>query len=53
MHVNRGCFFKIQGGKIYIDKITRLFEQPEEKYFDYFISNIVDYIAPLRASAVP
>jgi hypothetical protein len=30
-----------------------LFEQPKEKYFDYFISNIVDYIVPLRASAIP
>jgi hypothetical protein len=30
-----------------------LFGQPGEKYFDYFVFNIVDYIALLRASAVP
>jgi hypothetical protein len=30
-----------------------LLEQLEEKYFDYFVFNIVDYIAPLRVSAVP
>jgi hypothetical protein len=34
-------------------RVARLLGQPGEKYFDYFVFNIIDYIAPLRASAVP
>jgi hypothetical protein len=33
--------------------LAGLLGQLEEKYFDYFVFNIIDYIAPLCASAVP
>jgi hypothetical protein len=46
MHGYYGYYVKNQG-------VKNTTGQLKEQYFDYFVFNIVDYITPLRALAVP
>jgi hypothetical protein len=43
----------VDNSKKHISTIRRTVRTTRRKYLDYFIFKIVDYIAPLRASAVP